>query len=68
MVKYYTRACNFYYGQVSKEKVKRKQSIPLHSNNLISFDTIELYSRKEVRKISINKIKKLKKTIKKKSN
>ena len=42
MIKYYTRACNFYYGSFSKEKIKKKQSLPLNGNNLISFDTIEI--------------------------
>ena len=47
MVKYYTRACNFHYGSTSQEKVKNKQSIPLHGNKLISFDTIEILTRKK---------------------
>ena len=51
MVKYYTRACNFYYGPISKEKVKKKQSIPLHGNKLISFDTVEILTRKGAKRI-----------------
>ena len=47
MQKYYTRACNFYFGKVSKEKVKNKTSLPIGSNNNISFDTIEIISRKK---------------------
>ena len=66
MTKYYTRACNFYIGPISLEKVKRKQSIPLHGNRLISFDTIEILTRKKVRRININKINKLNKNLKKK--
>ena len=66
MIKYYTRACNFYFGLISKDKVKKKLSIPLHGNNLISFDTIELISRKEKKIIDIKKICKLKKILKKK--
>ena len=50
MIKYYTRACNFYYGPISLEKVKKKQSIPLHGNRLISFDTIEILTRKKNQK------------------
>ena len=46
MVKYYTRACNFYYGEISKEKVKKK-SLPLNGNKLISFDSIEIITRKK---------------------
>ena len=66
MIKYYTKACNFYFGSISKEKVKKKLSIPLHGNNLISFDTIELISRKEKKIINIKKISKFKKILKKK--
>ena len=66
MIKYYTRACNFYFGSTSFEKVKKKISIPLHGNRLISFDTIEILSRKKIKKININKINKLNKTLKKK--
>ena len=66
MIKYYTRACNFYYGPISLEKVKRKQSIPLHGNRLISFDTIEILTRKKARRININRINKLNIKLKKK--
>jgi len=51
MKKYYTRACNFYYGSISKEKIKKKLSLPLNGNNLISFDTIEIITRKNKKKI-----------------
>ena len=44
MEKYYTRACNFYYGSISKEKIKKKLSLPLNGNDLISFDNIEINS------------------------
>ena len=66
MVKYYTRACNFYFGKTSKEKVRKKLSIPLHGNKLISFDTVEILSRKNKRKININKIDSLPSKIRKK--
>ena len=46
MSRYYTRACNFYYGSKSKILVKKKRSIPLNGNNGISFDKIELISIK----------------------
>ena len=59
MSKYYTRACNFYFGPISKEKVKKRLSIPIHGNNLISFDTVEVFSRKSVKKVNIKEIKKL---------
>ena len=50
MIKYYTRACNFYFGSVSIEIFKKKLSIPLHGNKLISFDKIEILSRKNKKK------------------
>ena len=53
MIKYYTRACNFYYGSISKEKIRKKLSIPLHGNELISFDTIEIISRKNIKRINV---------------
>ena len=53
MIKYYTRACNFYYGSLSKEKIKKKQSLPLSGNNIISFDTIEIINRKHKKKYYI---------------
>ena len=56
MLRYYTRACNFYYGNASKILVKKKKSIPLGGNNEISFDQVELISRKSKRKFSINKL------------
>ena len=52
MEKYYTRACNFYYGSVSKEKIKKKLTLPLNGNNLISFDHIELIKRNSKKKNS----------------
>ena len=45
MKKYYTRACNFYYGGLSKKLVAKKKSLPLKGNKEISFDQIELISR-----------------------
>ena len=59
MIKYYTRACNFYYGIESKKKVRKKISIPLNGNDLISFDTIELITRKDSKLIQIKNIKNL---------
>ena len=66
MMKYYTRACNFFFGQISKEKVNKKSSIPLNGNNLISFDTVELISRKNSKFVKIKDIKKLPEKLKKK--
>ena len=47
MIKYYTRACNFYYGELSKKLVKAKKSLPLCGNKKISFDQIEVFSKKK---------------------
>ena len=68
MQRYYTRACNFYFGNQSKILVKKKKSIPLHQIKEISFDHVEIISRKKKRRISLNKIKKLPKNLKKKIN
>jgi dihydropteroate synthase len=66
MPRYYTRACNFYYGNLSKKLVKEKKTIPLNGSNLISFDSLELITRKSKKKISINKVSSLPRLIKKK--
>ena len=68
MVRYYTRACNFYYGNNSKTLLKKKKSISLHQINEISFDHIEIINRKSKKKISIDQIKHLPKNLKKKIN
>ena len=68
MPRYYTRVCNFYYGNKSKILVKKNKSLPLHSINEISFNQIEIITRKSKKKIFINQIKKLPKVIKKKIN
>ena len=65
MARYYTRACNFYYGNISKNLVKDKKSLPLNGNKEISFDQIELISRNSKKKIKINKISNLPKILKK---
>ena len=54
MSKYYTRACNFYYGKSSSEMLKLKKTLPLHGNKELSFDTVEILSRKKKRKLNIN--------------
>ena len=65
---HYTRACNFYYGNLSKELVKRRKSIPLHQIKEISFDNIEIITRKSKKKISIDKIKYLPRNLRNKIN
>ena len=66
MKKYYTRACNFFYGSNSSEKVKKKISLPLNGNNLVSFDSIEILSKGQSKILNIKKIKFLNKDLKKK--
>ena len=68
MSRYYTRACNFYYGNQSKKLVKKKKTIPFNQMKEISFDQIEIFSRKSKKKIFINQIKDLPKSIKTKIN
>jgi dihydropteroate synthase len=66
MSRYYTRACNFYYGLKSKTLVKKKKTLPLNGNSEISFDKIEIISRKSSKTINLNKIHKLPISLKKK--
>ena len=66
MQKYYTRACNFYFGKNSLQKVKKKLSLPLGGNKSISFDTIEIITRTSKRKLNIKQLNHLPKNIKKK--
>ena len=70
MKKYYTRACNFFYGSISKKYIKKKLSLPLCGDTSISFNQIEIFTR-EKKKINskiidIKNIKKLPSLIKKK--
>ena len=68
MIKYYTRACNFYYGKLSKKLVKNKQTLSLFGNKEISFDELEIFTKngKKVSSkiINIKKISSLPKIIK----
>ena len=66
MEKYYTRACNFYYNKTSQKNIKKGISLPIGGNKLLSFDTIEIISRNNKKKINIKNIRKLPLKIKKK--
>jgi dihydropteroate synthase len=66
MKRYYTRACNFYYGKESRILVDKKKSLPLNGSNEISFDSIEIISRTSKKKIYIKNLCKLPKLLKKK--
>ena len=68
MNKYYTRACNFYYGSVSKIHIKKKKSIPLCGYNNISFDKIEIIDKKKSKIINLKDISKLPNKLKNKVN
>ena len=66
MSRYYTRVCNFYYGNHSKKLVNKKRSIALHGIKEISFDQVELLTRNSKKKFFINQIKYLPKLLRKK--
>ena len=65
MIKYYTRACNFYYGKQAKVLIEKKTALPLCGNKKIAFNKVEVYARKNNKITSkfldIKNIKKLKK-------
>jgi dihydropteroate synthase len=68
MQKYYTRPCNFYYGNKAKKFIKNKKALPLAGNPKIAFDQIEIIIRDKKKLIkstycSIKNIKKLKKLL-----
>ena len=65
MNRYYTRACNFYYGKNSRKLVNLKKTLPLNNRKDISFDNIQIISRNASRKISIHGIEKLPNYLKK---
>ena len=66
MPKYYTRACNFYFGRTSKQKIKENSSLALNGNNSISFDSVEIISKISKKIINIKNLNKLPSKIKKK--
>ncbi len=50
MTRYYTRACNFYYGKNSQNLINSKKTLPLNGNKFISFDEVEIITRKSKKK------------------
>ena len=64
MKKYYTKACNFYFGSTSQRNIRKKISLPLNGSNLISFDKIEIINRDKSKIINIKDINKLSKKLK----
>ena len=63
MVKYYTRACNFYFGNQAIKLIHQKRALPLCGNMQIAFGNLELIQMKNKRikkkTIDIKDIKKL---------
>ena len=64
MIKYYTRACNFYYGNYAKDLIKKKKAFSLCGYESIAFDNIEIFIRNNrkvkskvihIQKIKVNK-------------
>ena len=47
MRKYYTRPCNFYYGNYAKKLIKKKKALSLAGNLNIAFDQLEIFQRKK---------------------
>ena len=68
MKKYYTRVCNFYYGDVSIKLIKQKKTLPLNGSKKISFDQIEILSRNTSKIINIKEVKNLPGALKSKVN
>jgi len=66
MKKYYTRACNFFYGKSSVRLVNQKKNLSLNGNKNISFNQIEIISRDSKKIINIQDIKKLSKSLREK--
>jgi len=69
MRKYYTRPCNFYYGNRARRLVKNKKALFLAGNPNVAFDRLEIFQRKNKRITQsniylINEIKVLNKEIK----
>ena len=47
MRKYYTRPCNFYYGNYAKKLIACHKALPLAGKENIAFDKIEIFERKK---------------------
>ena len=47
MRKYYTRPCNFYYGNYAKRLINKKKAFSLANNPNIAFDQLEIFQRKK---------------------
>ena len=47
MRQYYTRPCNFFFGNYAKLLVKQKIAFPLNGLSSVAFDHIEIFQRKK---------------------
>ena len=47
MFKYYTRPCNFFYGNYANKLIRKKKAFPLNGNNNIAFNQLEILIRKK---------------------
>jgi dihydropteroate synthase len=47
MRKYYTRPCNFYYGNYAKKLIDEKKALSLNGCSNIAFDQIEIFNREK---------------------
>ena len=66
MRKYYTRACNFYYGLQAQNLIKKKLALPLCGNKSLAFDCVEILTRKNKSRFThIKKLNRLDKNLKK---
>jgi len=45
MREFYTRPCNFYYGNFANKLISQKKALPLTGNLKIAFDQIEIFNR-----------------------
>ena len=50
MRKYYTRPCNFHYGNYAKELIGKNKALPLAGNLNIAFDQLEIFQRENKKK------------------
>ena len=68
MRKYYTRPCNFYYGNYATDLIKKKKAFSLTGNSKIAFDQVEIFHRssKGSVKSEVHSIKEIKKFERKK--
>ena len=64
MRRYYTCACNFYFGKYSRFLIQKKETLPLHGQKNISFSHVKIFSRNTEKIINIKNINSLSYNIK----